>query len=518
MNQGLSQSQENYRERLLNLTEDHERETRARDDIERELIRLVTRLCVAVSGLDTMLDPHLERLRRAAKRGGASGLLKQADELADALVHVSEDRVRPGVLQRLLERSEQGRTQADEVLQVWSAVAADPSGAHERDLDRLAELLGLATRPDAVASGGGGLFSRLLGRQPAAAGADGALHNRLLSELLGSMEWPVRLRVPVEECRARLALGSADDTWGEVLREVGTLAIDAIAEAENDSRTAQGFLAELSRHLEAFDEFMVNESGWGLASQAARERLDRSMSDEVESLSDTIRQSASLAELQAGVVASLSRMQAHVREHIEDENNRRTRAEAEADALRTRLHEVERDTFDLRRQVARSAEQALRDALTGLPNRRAYDERVAQEHARHRRFGDPLALLVLDIDDFKRINDTLGHKAGDKALVTIAGVLSRRLRETDFIARFGGEEFVLLLPGAAREDALRLADDMREAVHGCGLHASGRPVSMTVSGGLAFFAEADSADSVFERADKALYEAKGQGKNRIVAG
>ena len=77
---------------------------------------------------------------------------------------------------------------------------------------------------------------------------------------------------------------------------------------------------------------------------------------------------------------------------------------------------------------------------------------------------------------------------------------------------------MLLLPGAAREDALRLADDMREAVHGCGLHASGRPVSMTVSGGLAFFAEADSADSVFERADKALYEAKGQGKNRIVAG
>ena len=206
-----------------------------------------------------------------------------------------------------------------------------------------------------------------------------------------------------------------------------------------------------------------------------------------------------------------------MREHIEDESKRRSEAEAEVQVLRDQLNSLERNTFDLRRQVARTQEQAMRDALTGLPNRRAYDERVTQEHARFRRFGEPLALLVLDVDDFKKINDTFGHKAGDKALAMIAKILRERVRATDFIARFGGEELVLLLTGASPEDALRVADAMRVAVEQGGLHASGKPVHVTVSGGLSLFAEGDSPEAVFERADRALYEAKRQGKNRIVA-
>jgi diguanylate cyclase len=166
--------------------------------------------------------------------------------------------------------------------------------------------------------------------------------------------------------------------------------------------------------------------------------------------------------------------------------------------------------------VARSQAQANRDALTGLPNRRAYDERVAEEVARHKRFGAPLSLVVFDLDNFKRINDRFGHKAGDKALKVIAKLLGQRLRETDFLSRYGGEEFVLLLPGAGGGDALALADKMRAAVAEAGLHSKGKPVPLTLSGGVALLKPGELPDVAFDRADQAMYQAKREGKNRIV--
>jgi diguanylate cyclase len=242
------------------------------------------------------------------------------------------------------------------------------------------------------------------------------------------------------------------------------------------------------------------------------------MSSEVDNLSASVRDSADLAQLRSSVIASLDRMQSHVRSHLEEENTRREAAESEAAGLRGRLRRLEQDTFDLRRQVAQNQAQAMSDPLTGLPNRRAYEQRMQQEYARWRRFGEPLALVVWDVDNFKAINDTFGHKSGDKALAMIAKILRSRLRETDFVARYGGEEFVTLLTGADGQAALQVADAMRTAVEDGGLHANGQPVAITLSGGLSVFAVGDSPEGVFERADRAMYQAKRQGKNAVVRG
>ena len=505
---------DDWRQKYLELADLQERGEARHAEAERELTRLITRLCVAVSGLDATLDPHLERLRKAAKGGKSATLLRNADELADALVHAGEDRARPGVLQRLCETAQLNKRQTEAALSAWAAVAADPAGASGSQLDELAGLLRPALSAGAAESAAGGLLRRLVGRRAA---ANDPAPNQMLSGLLHDIAWPERLRADIEDCGARLDGDADSDAWTGVVRDVSDLAVRALAEAERNAEDAGRFLSELGQRLEALDLHMLDEVERGEASRQSGERLERNMSTEVERLSDDVRQSASLAQLQASVLASLDRMQDHVREHIEDENKRRSEAEAEVRVLRDQLNSLERNTFDLRRQVARIQEQAMRDALTGLPNRRAYDERVTQEHARFRRFGEPLALLVLDVDDFKKINDTFGHKAGDKALAMIAKILRERVRATDFIARFGGEELVLLLAGAPPEDALRVADAMRVAVEQGGLHASGEPVHVTVSGGLSLFAEGDSPEAVFERADKALYEAKRQGKNRIVA-
>ncbi|MDH5484946.1 MAG: GGDEF domain-containing protein, partial [Gammaproteobacteria bacterium] len=135
---------------------------------------------------------------------------------------------------------------------------------------------------------------------------------------------------------------------------------------------------------------------------------------------------------------------------------------------------------------------------------------------RWKRFGEPLSVAVWDVDYFKKVNDVYGHKAGDKVLKTIAQLLNDRIRTTDFFARYGGEEFVMLLVGTREEETLRVINELREKIASCGFHFHGKSVPITISCGVSCFREGDSLQQVFERADKALYKAKKNGRNQCV--
>jgi diguanylate cyclase len=115
------------------------------------------------------------------------------------------------------------------------------------------------------------------------------------------------------------------------------------------------------------------------------------------------------------------------------------------------------------------------------------------------------------------INDTYGHRAGDKVLTVVAEALSKDIRTTDFVARYGGEEFVMLLPGTSLEDAVRLSNKMRESIGQIGFHFRGQPVSVSISCGITTMREGDSGEDAFDRADKALYQAKDEGRNCVVS-
>ncbi len=510
---------DDWRERYLKLADESERQQASHAEAERELARLIARLCVATSGLDPALDPHLDRLRDAARAGSADQLLRQARAFAGALAKMSDKRSPAEALRALLGRGSLQRREIDEAVGLWADIAASPKHANERQLDRLGSLIqaGLAASPSAAAAASpaakGGLLARLMGKdqEPRVEPP-----NRRLLNALQQVKWPDGLRAEVEEFEAKLSSDVNGDAWVGVMRQIGALLVRAFDQVQANARFAEEFLNTLNRHLLELDQHMNAEGERRAASRASGERLGKQMRDEVGDLSRRVHDSADITELRAAMLGGLERIHGHLRDHLDEENARREKAEAEASKLREELHQLEHDTFDLRRKVARTHEQAMRDPLTGLPNRRAYDERVAQEYARWKRFGDPLALLVWDVDDFKKINDEFGHKAGDKALTMIGKLLRERLRETDFIARYGGEEIVVLLIGARAPDAHRLAEEMRVAVENGGLHAHSRPVRVTISGGLTLFAGGDSPDEVFERADAALYKAKRQGKNCVV--
>ena len=177
---------------------------------------------------------------------------------------------------------------------------------------------------------------------------------------------------------------------------------------------------------------------------------------------------------------------------------------------------MEDEGENLRKRLQEKHEQAVRDPLTGLHNRLAYDERIVQEFARWKRYDKPMVLMMIDIDHFKNINDNYGHKAGDKALVLIANQISNNLRESDFLARFGGEEFVVLMPETDIDSAIIASDKLLKAVEACEFHYQNAKVNITISAGLAQLRKDDNTDTLFKRADAAMYRAKETGRNRCL--
>jgi diguanylate cyclase (GGDEF)-like protein len=170
----------------------------------------------------------------------------------------------------------------------------------------------------------------------------------------------------------------------------------------------------------------------------------------------------------------------------------------------------------LRRESEHAKVDARVDALTGLANRRAMDEALASASAIARRYGHPLALAMADIDNFKSYNDQRGHLAGDDALRTVAAAIERSLRDGDSVYRYGGEEFLLLLPNQNEEGAKVAAERARLAV-AAATPASAPDARLTVSIGVAAFDERDTAATCLARADAALGLAKARGKNRVTA-
>ena len=175
------------------------------------------------------------------------------------------------------------------------------------------------------------------------------------------------------------------------------------------------------------------------------------------------------------------------------------------------------DVTDARQVEAERAAAEVRlrhmadhDALTGLFNRRRFEQELDRHIAHGRRYGMDGALLLLDLDDFKRVNDEFGHRAGDRVLTAVAVVLNHRLRESDIVARFGGDEFAVLMPVGGLPEAIELADLLGAAIHADVPTPAG---PLTASVGIALFRDLSTADEVLSQADDAMYEQKrGEGR------
>lgn len=322
-----------------------------------------------------------------------------------------------------------------------------------------------------------------------------------LSELLGALR---SVRSDTE--LAQLVLRALD-----VVREQSA----RVAEERTDTTT---ILQQVSERLDDVAGHLAGASEHRRVSLDAAETLRLQVLAEVEGLTAQVRDANELDPLKTLVGAHVEQISSQVQDFRAREEERSREFTARNDAMRQRVVELERQAQRLRRDLEEERQRARLDPLTGLANRAAFEERLTEAVERHRRFGTSVSLLLWDIDRFKTINDSCGHRAGDRVLREVARSIKSRLRTTDFVARIGGEEFVALLMGTPGDQALRVAEDLRKSVAGLRLHFRGTPVPVTVSCGLAELSDGDSPISVFDRADAALYRAKDGGRNNCVAG
>lgn len=333
-----------------------------------------------------------------------------------------------------------------------------------------------------------------------------------LLRLLDDLALPDSHKPQAEQLRQRIE-GSLN--WYELVPVLDDLSILVLALNHSGHSEFQHYLRQLNERLAAFqtglqDVHVQREDG-----QTQERAFGDVLRGQVNELQTEVQDATDLDSLKLSLDTRLEGLLASLADQQSQREARDQDASARLTVLTERVATMEREAQHYRGHLEEQRQKALCDPLTGLPNRAAWSERLELEVARWQRHGGDLLLAVLDVDLFKRINDGYGHLAGDKVLKIIASELQRRLRKTDFIARFGGEEFVLLLGATPLAGGATLIEQLRAAVAACPFHFKGERVVISLSAGLAAFAPGEDADTVFERADQALYRAKRAGRDRL---
>ncbi len=549
--------------------------------VEHILRQCISRLSLAAEGIHRGLDRELDRLRSAIRSGAETTALEGLiDALSAHILRLDDERHRRmdprDLLLSLLDKVSFPRGVGHKARALQKRLV---SASEEDDLRRFAtEFAGLVT--EAIAGEQGecsGLLGRLFARgeegspdTKAAPAPSLAVARRILERLVshlitgpGRGEYFERIRtaeVEAELLRVAEELGGAGGgeplpSNGEVLlrllerldipselsdrveaikAELGAGpnppridgALGAIADVvrevrsriQDEKREIETFLKQLTQNLGELDRRVQENVARQRQSYEEGCHLGAAVQMQVQGIEESFQGAVELDTLKGAIQQRIATIRSHLDRFRESEGQRHVETEAQIQELTDRLQALEKESADLRERLRQERHLALIDPLTGIYNRLAFDERMGQEFARWRRYKSPLTLAVWDIDRFKSVNDTYGHQAGDRVLTVVAKLLRKQVRETDFIARFGGEEFIMLLPETAIEDAVGVAEKLRTSVAACEFHYGGRRVVVTASCGLAEFHEGDTPEQVFARADQALYAAKAGGRNQCREG
>ena len=304
--------------------------------------------------------------------------------------------------------------------------------------------------------------------------------------------------------------------WYELAPLLDELSVIILEIANGAQNELEQYLLQLNNRLISLHENLQATSQGYQASNADAQALDDDLRQHVSSIHSDVQTSKDLNDLKNLVETRLDSfidsLQIYQEKRMRSESDILTRFQA----LAEHSQQMEHETQQLSNKLEEQRQKALLDSLTGMANRTALSERSELEYARIQRNNSSLLLTIIDIDHFKRINDSYGHLAGDKVLKIIAQELSKRLRKTDFIARFGGEEFVILLPETPLIQGKQLIETLRVAIEACPFHFRGEPVTITFSAGIGQISPKESLEEAFERIDQSLYAAKKAGRNTVI--
>ena len=351
-------------------------------------------------------------------------------------------------------------------------------------------------------------------RSPAAPG-ETRIHTAL-AQMLDRLSALPELRPAIAALHDRTFEDLSSDELAERLERVTNLIGEQRTSLLREKREIEDMLLQIDSRLEAISAFFAFEDQERTNTRDSSNKLNMLVMGEVNEISTDMTQAGTLHELRGRVGNRLEAINTHLSDFRSREEERLTAQVDRTMSLRARVEELERESRVLQNSLQEEQRAAMIDALTGVANRAAYDDRMAHEFTRWQRHGGTITIAAWDVDNFKSINDEFGHMAGDKVLRILGQHMARNVRGTDFLARYGGEEFVMIMIGMDSEQALKACNKIRAAIQAIAFHFREKPVTVTASCGITTFRMGDQPETAFERADSALYKAKDSGRNRCV--
>ena len=514
-----------------------EEDARMKDDA-RYFQEILTRLIFAANGwdseLDSMLAPLQEQLRASAE---LPNLKDVSEKLYRFLMQASNNKsARTEKTGELLSNFLEKLTLPAELQKSFDRVIEDSASARSNEeiaaaLEACLPILNQAlaqekTKPATSRQPRqkGGVFSSLF--KGAENDCDpGSVDAELLADiqekllrLLDDLCTPAELEDQVDDLKAILGNNFSVEHVPQIISGISNLVHDIRGVVNRERKGLEDFLEQLMSRLSLIDGAIAESSESNRAIHECHHRLEEDIEEQACDIESQARSATDLGQLKRLVQDRVDAIRSHMEAYRSQEQELIQAAEEKTERLVQRLNELEAETEELRQKVSSHSLQALTDTLTGIPNRYAYEERLNQEYTRWKRYNQPLSLMIVDIDNFKHINDKYGHRAGDKALRIIANQLQKMTRETDLIARYGGDEFVLLLPETTSKGAMRIAEKLLDTIESCAFHFREKKVTITISCGISEFREGDTPADAFERADQALYKSKHRGRNQSHSG
>ncbi len=510
--------QEKYRALVREQAANEDRYRKKLDLLQHTVIRVGT----VAQGTDQRLDELLESLKKELRNKDVTrGLLQvirdieqtvSTIELAKSTRAVQWSDALGEILDLLAGTVPDQRLATIEKLRadVARGVSAAQLGGMLAQLQALLVELFAQAEPAPDASAGQGLEARP--EEPYSVVGDAI--TVVLQDLLEHIKPPVDALDSVARVQRAIQQGL---NWYELvptLEELSLVVLSALFDGQQDF---EKYLKQLFEQLAQMHLSIESATqGDAVLRVGGGQHLSESVSLEIAELSRLIDQSADLDTLKTAVSQGLEAISGRLSTFTAAEQSAQSALKGHLTSLAERVESLQKEATTARELLQRQKQKALLDPLTKLPNRQAYNERSVLEFKRWQRYERPLSLVIGDIDLFKNVNDTYGHLAGDKVLSVIAQLLSHRLRQTDFIARYGGEEIVFLLPETTRDNAIRTMDSVRQQVSECGFHFTEQPVQITMSFGVTELIAGDTLETAFARADQALYQAKDNGRNQCV--
>ncbi len=503
-------------------------------EAQNQLKRCLSRLSFVGMGISKELDPLLTGLRTAIKTDvNIEEINDIVDQISKALRSVDEPEIKSkievinnemDILSLLLKES----LPSELINNLRKAQPTEPvnDAAHiarsivEAINSYLQELnVELETRPEKK-----GFLSGLFGKTTEADELNDTpdiAHQKISHSLKVSLQHLVgQLSIMEDYSEVGLKLTEKVNsvTLVEELSEILELITGAFVEVSDlEHQQFENFLKSLNKRIDQVNGFINHTVEYSIQVADSSKKLNTSLQGSVLEIKDSFDSSGStsLEVVKNSLYEKLDSISSKVSLFTVMQEKNQSGLNEELENIREQLRATEDESSRLRDDLAAQRIRAHTDSLTQLPNRYSYNERLTQEYNRWRRYRSPLSVVIGDIDLFKEVNDNYGHTAGDEVLRQVSGYLQSSLRESDFIARFGGEEFIILLPETTLVDSAKAINKLRQGIKEIKIEVERQMISVAMSFGISEFESSDTPKAVFSRADKALYRAKEKGRDQV---